>query len=359
MVDGLNVVGVTKNKDEKASSQQDVPSQKSRDYEILYRYVLSFSYLHIAALYGLYLCFTSAKWGTILLAIILCIAGLIGITAGAHRLWSHKTYKVNRALEILLIIMNSVAFQNSAVQWIRDHRLHHKYSDTDADPHNAKRGFFFSHIGWLMVKKHPDVLSKGKSIDMSDIYSNPVLMFQKKYALPIFGILCFGLPTLIPMYFWEESLNNAWHLTILRYTLCLNITFLVNSAAHFYGQKPYDNNILPRQNILVSILAVGEGFHNYHHVFPWDYRTAELGNNVLNLTTKFIDFFAWLGLASEMKTVSTKAVDLRAKRTGDGTNLWGWGDEHMTQEEIKAVDIIFPDTEVNEKCKHLVNSIKY
>ncbi|XP_063381875.1 acyl-CoA Delta(11) desaturase-like [Cydia fagiglandana] len=348
MLDGPNVAGVTKNSDEKASPQQDLLIQKPRDYEILYRYVLSFSYLHTAALYGLYLCFTSAKWGTIFLAVIMCIGGLIGITAGAHRLWSHKAYKANRALEIILIILNSVSFQNSAVQWIRDHRLHHKYSDTDADPHNAKRGFFFSHIGWLMVRKHPEVLSKGQTIDLSDVYSNPVLMFQKKYAIPMIGTVCFGLPTLIPMYFWGESLNNAWHLTILRYTVSLNIIFLVNSAAHFYGQKPYDKEILPCQNILVTILALGEGFHNYHHVFPWDYRTAELGNNALNLTTKFIDFFAWLGWASEMKTVSTKAIDLRAKRTGDGTNVWGWGDDQMSQKDNKAVDVNFPNREVKE-----------
>lgn len=104
----------------------------------------------------------------------------IGITAGAHRLWTHKAYKAKLPLQIILMLMNSVAFQNTAISWVRDHRLHHKFSDTDADPHNANRGFFFSHMGWLLVKKHPEVLKKGKQIDMSDIESNPVLVFQKK-----------------------------------------------------------------------------------------------------------------------------------------------------------------------------------
>lgn len=63
---------------------------------------------------------------------------------------------------------------------MRDHRQHHKYSDTDADPHNASRGFFFSHIGWLMMKKHPDVIKMGKDIDMSDLEANKIFMFQKK-----------------------------------------------------------------------------------------------------------------------------------------------------------------------------------
>lgn len=71
-------------------------------------------------------------------------------------------------------------FQNSIYEWARDHRVHHKYSETDADPHNAKNGMFFSHIGWLLVKKHPDVISKGKSIDLSDLERDKIVAFQKK-----------------------------------------------------------------------------------------------------------------------------------------------------------------------------------
>lgn len=64
--------------------------------------------------------------------------------------------------------------------WVRDHRLHHKYSDTDADPHNARRGFFFSHMGWLMVRPHPAVVKEGRKIDLSDLKADPLIMFQKK-----------------------------------------------------------------------------------------------------------------------------------------------------------------------------------
>lgn len=116
----------------------------------------------------------------IFIGFLLLVLAEIGITAGAHRLWAHKTYKAKLPLQILLMLMNSIAFQNTAIDWARDHRLHHKYSDTDADPHNANRGFFYSHVGWLLVKKHPEVKKRGKDIDCSDIYGNPVLQFQKK-----------------------------------------------------------------------------------------------------------------------------------------------------------------------------------
>lgn len=76
-----------------------------------------------------------------------------------------------------------IQLQNSIYEWARDHRLHHKYSETNADPHNATRGFFFSHVGWLLCKKHPDIMEKGKGIDMSDLKANPIVMFQHRYII--------------------------------------------------------------------------------------------------------------------------------------------------------------------------------
>ena len=68
--------------------------------------------------------------------------------------------------------------QNSILVWARDHRAHHKYSESDADPHNVNRGFFFAHIGWLLVRKHPDVIKKGKGLDLKDLYADPVVVYQ-------------------------------------------------------------------------------------------------------------------------------------------------------------------------------------
>lgn len=95
-----------------------------------------------------------------------------------------------------------------------------------------------------------------------------------------------------------------------------------------------DRYINPVQNKSVAILALGEGWHNYHHVFPWDYKTAELGNYSFNFTTAFIDFFAKIGWAYDLKTVSENMIKKRVERTGDGSHeLWGWGDKDQTQEE--------------------------
>ncbi|XP_017142880.1 acyl-CoA Delta(11) desaturase-like [Drosophila miranda] len=313
-----------------------------RKVKLVWRNILAFGYLHLAAIYGLYLLVTSAKWVTIGFAFVLYVCSGLGITAGAHRLWAHRSYKAKWQLRLLLVIFNTIAFQDAAYHWARDHRVHHKFSETDADPHNATRGFFFSHIGWLLCKKHPEVKAKGQGIDLSDLRADPILMFQKRYYLYLMPFACFVLPTMIPIYFWDESIMNAWFVaTMFRWCFILNVTWLVNSAAHKFGGRPYDQFISPTQNISVAVLAFGEGWHNYHHVFPWDYKTAELGFYSLNFTTFFIDCFSKIGWAYDLKTVSPAIIEKRVKRTGDGTHpTWGWGDKDQPKEEIEEALIM-------------------
>ncbi|GFT59100.1 stearoyl-CoA desaturase 5 [Nephila pilipes] len=287
--------------------------------QIVWRNVILFAYLHIASLYGVYLMFTSAMWQTNLFAVFLYLMSGIGVTAGAHRLWSHRSYKARLPLRIFLAFIFTVAFENDIFEWARDHRVHHKYSETDADPHNAKRGFFFAHIGWLLCRKHPEVIKKGKAIDLSDLMADPVVRFHRKYYVPLVVLCCFIFPTLVPMYLWGETfMNSLFVATLFRFCFTLNQTWLVNSAAHMWGNRPYDININPRENHWVALGAVGEGFHNYHHTFPYDYATSEYGIKY-NLTTTFIDVMAWLRLAYDRKTVSKGMIAARKLRTGENS----------------------------------------
>ncbi|XP_046962394.1 acyl-CoA Delta-9 desaturase-like [Vanessa cardui] len=301
------------------------PSAEKRKWEIVWRNVILFVLLHIGGVYGAYLFLTKAMWTTRLFAVVLYLCSGLGITAGAHRLWAHKSYKAKLPLRILLTIFNTIAFQDSVLDWARDHRMHHKYSETDADPHNATRGFFFSHVGWLLVRKHREIKEKGHTIDMSDLRADPVLRFQKKYYLILMPLACFILPSIIPT-LWGESLWNGYFVcAIFRYVYVLNVTWLVNSAAHKWGSKPYDKNINPVETKSVSLVVLGEGFHNYHHTFPWDYKTAELGEYSLNLSKLFIDAMSVIGWAYDLKTVSSDVIMKRVKRTGDGSHKeWGY-----------------------------------
>ncbi|XP_037956475.1 acyl-CoA desaturase isoform X2 [Teleopsis dalmanni] len=258
------------------------------------------SFLHFGALYGLYLLF-SVKYQTLFWVIATIWISGIGITAGAHRLWSHKSYVASLSLRILLILLFTIAGQRDAYTWALDHRIHHKFSETNADPHNAKRGFFFAHV------------------------------------------------VFIPWYYWNESMwCSFWINFNFRFCCTLNVAFFVNSVAHMWGRKPYDKNISPVECPIVSFLALGEGWHNYHHVFPWDYKTGEFGSYKLNVTTGFIDLCAKLGLATGRKFVSSDMVIRRAAKCGDGTRflcdefahsdqVWGYGDKDMSKEDTKEL----------------------
>ena len=322
------------------------PSAEKRVWKIVWRNVVIFTYLHLGFLYGGYLFFTSAElmWTTRLFWLVLYVASGLGITAGAHRLWAHKSYKAKLPLRILLAFFNTMAFQDAVVDWARDHRMHHKYSETDADPHNATRGFFFSHVGWLLVRKHPQIKAKGHTIDLSDLRNDPVLKFQKKYYMTLMPLCCFILPSYIPTLWGETSWNAYWVCAVFRYVSVLNGTWLVNSAAHLWGDKPYDRHINPVETKPVCVAALGEGFHNYHHTFPWDYKTAELGHYSFNITKLFIDTMAAIGWAYDMKTVSTDVIEKRVKRTGDGSHaVWGWGDKVISEEDKNDTMVINPE----------------
>lgn len=143
-------------------------------------------------------------------------------------------------------------------------------------------------------------------------------------------VCCFVIPTLVPIVLVNETLWNAYFASIFRYVFTLNTTWSVNSFAHMWGMKPYNKNSTAVQNAFVAHFSLGEGWHNYHHVFPWDYKTAELGNYGLNWTKFFIDFFAKIGWAYDLKTVPDELVRNRILKTGDGSHEYS--DSHKKHE---------------------------
>lgn len=315
------------NEEQKTSYDGEQPQFPVNKQEIIWINVVSITLFHALAVYCFWNYFMITKFQTYLWSFVVGIIGGFGVTAGAHRYFTHRAFKAKLPLKIILILCYTVSGQNSIPDWVRDHRVHHKFSETDADPHNANRGFFFSHVGWLMQRKHPEVYRRGKTVDMSDIYNDPLVQFHTKHFLLLKMLLCFIIPVLLAVYAWNENWIQAiGSLAIVRYVLNLNFTWSVNSVAHIWGGKPYDKRIQPTQNALVSIVALGEGWHNYHHVFPWDYKAAEIGGYPLNITTMFLDMFAKIGWAYDLKTPSKQLIQQVALSHGDGS----WREEPET-----------------------------
>lgn len=301
---------------DKLVKKNSEPGPYGLQTKIVWRNVILLSIFHVLALFGLF-CAPLCKWKSWIFFCVYDLCSGLGVTAGAHRLWAHKTYKAKLPYRIMLMLFNCIAVQNHILEWCRDHRVHHKFTETDADPHNAKRGFFFAHMGWLLMRKHPQVLLKGSTVDMSDLESDPVLTFQRRHYSKLILIFSVIVPTMLPWLWWGENpINALLFLAFFRYVYSLHMTWLVNSAAHLWGKKPYDKTMNPAENLLVAILALGEGFHNYHHTFPYDYATSEWGPT-WNITTCFIDFCAGIGLVYDRKQVSQEAISRVKKRKGE------------------------------------------
>jgi len=258
--------------------------------------------IHIGAFYGLDLLITGQiSFNTCVFAISLYILGGLGITAGAHRLWTHRSYEAAQILELFLMICNSIANQGSIFHWSRDHVIHHKYSESIADPHDARRGFFFSHMGWLLVEKQPEVTLSGQQFEYAWLTTNWIVMHQHHHYVLYSMFFCFVFPAYICSY-WNESVGGLFVAGFLRYAYTLHCTWTVNSLAHMQGERPYDPTISPSESCATSFFSMGEGWHNYHHTYPRDYACSEFGVCYrYNPTKLFIDICAMFGLVKNRK----------------------------------------------------------
>jgi len=220
------------------------------------------------ALYGIFT--VTPRWQTILLSVIFYFWTGLGITAGYHRLWSHRAYSARYMVRLLLCIGGAAAFEGSAKWWCRNHRAHHRYTDTSKDPYNAKNGFFYSHLGWMLVKQ------KAKNIgyaDISDLNRDPMILWQHKYYAYVSigaGII---LPTLIAG-LWGDFMGGYFYAALLRIVFVHHATFFVNSLAHWLGDKTYSDLHTSFDSVVTAVLTLGEGYHNFHHEFPQDYRNG-------------------------------------------------------------------------------------
>ncbi len=208
-------------------------------------------------------------WWQPVLCLVLFLAVGVSIGAGYHRRFAHRTFECHPAVEALFLVLGAMALQNSALRWARDHRDHHRFVDTDRDPYSIRRGALWAHVLWIFYKDPP-----GRGFEnVPDLLGNPRVMWQDRW----YGLLGVGaglaLPTLVGALFGSPLGGLLWG-GFLRIVLVHHATFFVNSLAHLWGSRPYSTENSARDNWLVALLTNGEGYHNFHHRFPSDFRNG-------------------------------------------------------------------------------------
>ena len=230
------------------------------------------------------------SWGAISVFFILAwVTGCVGLTLGYHRLLSHRSFKVPQWLERIIASCGALSAEYGPIEWVAIHRQHHKYSDTDLDPHNIRKGFFWAHFGWMMYEV-PALKEKNELA--ADLRRDPYYRWLHKYYLWL------QLPVGLVLYALGGWAFVLWGIP-LRMVAVYHLTWCINSVAHTWGRRPYDIADVTYNNTALGIIAFGEGWHNNHHAFPTSAKQGLQGQ--FDFTWYHIVLLKRLGLAKNIK----------------------------------------------------------
>jgi stearoyl-CoA desaturase (delta-9 desaturase) len=269
------------------------------------------------------------SWGLLAFLLITYTISNMSITCGYHRYFSHRSYDVHPWIENLYIFFASGAFQGSVLSWCTDHRRHHRSVDTNEDPYNINRGFFFAHFFWMFREDpHPDA-----EVFPKDLTKSKFIVWQHKYYAIIATFVGFVLPGLMASAlgygFWGGVIIGG----ALRITLSQHSTFLINSAAHFFGRQPYTDKNTARDSHFLAFLTFGEGYHNFHHFFQADYRNG-IRWYQWDPTKWWIDALAMAGLASRLKKAKREEI-FKARLAMEERMMLSRGASHEKVAQLK------------------------
>ena len=248
------------------------------------------SLVHLVSVFSIFY----FSWG----GVFLCLFGLfvmapLGINIGYHRLLTHRGFKSAPWLRYTFATLGAITAGGPPIQWAAGHRLHHRHSDKELDPHNSTKGFWYSHILHLFQENEFDTNEKFWKKYVPDLLAEPYLVFLNKYWL------LFALAYLPVLYALGGISFVLWG-GFLRVVVCWHVMWLVNSASHKWGYRTYETSDNTRNCWWVGLLASGEGWHNNHHADPM---SAAHGHKwwELDLSFMVIHFLEILGLVKDVK----------------------------------------------------------
>jgi stearoyl-CoA desaturase (delta-9 desaturase) len=213
-------------------------------------------------------------WLELGLLVGMYLMSMLGITVGFHRLFTHRSFQTFRPIQALLGACGSMALQGPLLDWVGRHRLHHQHSDKSGDPHSPHphargvrgwlQGFWHAHIGWAFAP-----MADGMDRYAGD-WRRDRLIRVVSALFPLWAVLGFVIPTVIGLCAsgWQGAVTGFIWGGLVRVLLGHHATWSVNSICHLWGSKPYASGDESRNNLLVGIVALGEGWHNNHHAFP-------------------------------------------------------------------------------------------
>ncbi len=227
------------------------------------------------------------------------------ITGGYHRYFSHRTYKLGRGMQFVMAFGGGTAIQKGALWWAGHHRNHHRYSDTDLDLHSPQKGFWWSHVGWILCDKNNEFDADG----IRDFAKYPELRWLTRHDY--FAPFLLGVATYL-IGGWSGLIFGFFGSTVLLW----HSTFLVNSLAHVMGRRRYATTDTSRNSVIIALLTMGEGWHNNHHYYQASCRQGFFWWEI-DPTYYILKGLSFVGLVKDLKAPPARVKT--AARVRDGS----------------------------------------
>jgi stearoyl-CoA desaturase (delta-9 desaturase) len=244
-------------------------------------------------------------WPETLTFLLVWFAVGLSVTAGYHRLFAHKTFQAAWPVRLFFLVFGAGSLENSVLNWAADHRVHHAHVDEERDPYNIQKGFWWAHMGWVFFENEPP-----SQTVVRDLLDDPLVVWQDRWYKTIGLGVALGIPLLVGI-LSHNILGCLLIGGVTRIVFSHHTTFFINSLCHMIGKQPYSQEHSARDSAVMAVLAFGEGYHNYHHSFPFDYR-----NGIKPWHFDPAKWMIWVlskvGLASDLRRAPEAAV-LNAK----------------------------------------------
>ncbi|MFN3430153.1 MAG: acyl-CoA desaturase [Candidatus Sericytochromatia bacterium] len=245
------------------------------------------------------------------------VATMLGVTAGMHRLFTHRSFEAHPALRAVLAVLGTMAGQGTVLIWVASHRRHHQHSDLPLDPHSphgdepsALGRFWHAHIGWIL-SFYPEDWERY----VPDLLRDPLLIWlhRRSMLVVLLGVVLPGVLAWAFAHTWQAALTGALWGGWVRLFLVEQSVLLVNSAGHLWGRRPFESRDHSVNSWPVAMLTLGEGWHNGHHAFP---SSARHGLNRFEPDPTYWAIRLWMAVGLADKVVLPTPDQIEARRRG-------------------------------------------
>lgn len=270
--------------------------------------IIPFILLHLACLAVFYV---GISWFALAFMLMFYLIRMFSITAFFHRYLSHKTFKTSRVVQFIFVLIGTMSAQRGPLWWAAHHRYHHRFTDTAQDPHSSKHGFWYSHVGWFLNDYN---FATRKEV-IKDWLKYPELVWLDRFSLIIvlltaLAIYVLGewLAVVYPSLATSGLQLLVWGFVVST-VLLIHATLCINSLAHLYGSRDFETEDQSRNNLFLSIITLGEGWHNNHHFYAGSARQGFYWWQI-DITYYVLKIMSWVGLVWGLKPIPARVYEV-------------------------------------------------